>query len=248
MRIWQKTDQGKVRKENQDNCLTASSGAYTVAVVCDSMGGAAAGQVASFLAAGTFIETLQAELEDDLPMEAVTEAGLTAVDKANQVVHARSVDEEACRGMGTTLVAAICRDTDAVVLNVGDSRAYLINAEGIRAISRDHSLVQEMVESGDITAEEARTHPNRNLITRALGTDSRVVCDAFQQTLAEGDYLLLCSDGLVNTVTEQEMLYEVIHGEDMDTCLDRLMAIAMDRGAPDNVTIVLMAYTKEVEQ
>ena len=104
-----------------------------------------------------------------------------------------------------------------------------------------------MLENGDITEEEARRHPNRNLITRALGTEREVLCDVFQLSLSKDDSLLLCSDGLVNTVSDQEMLYEVIHGEPRNTCLDRLMEIAIDRGAPDNVTMILMQYEEEAD-
>ena len=127
-----------------------------------------------------------------------------------------------------------------VVSNVGDSRAYHITSDGIRRITRDHSLVENMVERGDITEEEARRQPNKNLITRALGAEPVLLADCFRQSMAPGDYLLLCSDGLSNVVTEQEMLYEVIHGGEDESCCQRLLDIALHRGAPDNVTAVLI--------
>ena len=142
--------------------------------------------------------------------------------------------------MGTTLVSAISYDAGVVVTNVGDSRAYHISEDGITRITKDHSLVESMVDRGDITEEEARRHPSRNLITRALGPDISADCDGYICPMQPGEYLLLCSDGLVNTVTDQEMLFEVIHGDGPDTCLDRLLAIAKGQGAPDNVTAVLM--------
>ena len=123
---------------------------------------------------------------------------------------------------------------------MGDSRAYHICESGIRRITRDHSLVERMVEHGEITEEEARHHPSRNLITRALGPDSNAESDGFFCPLQAGEFLLLCSDGLSGTVTDQEMLFEVIHGEDHNTCLARLLEIAKSQGAPDNVTAVLM--------
>ena len=141
---------------------------------------------------------------------------------------------------GTTLVSAISYDAGVVVTNVGDSRAYHITEDGITRVTKDHSLVESMVDRGDITAEEARRHPSRNLITRALGPDISADCDGYICPMNAGEYLLLCSDGLVNTVTDQEMLFEVIHGDGPDTCLDRLLAIARSQGAPDNVTAVLM--------
>ena len=142
--------------------------------------------------------------------------------------------------MGTTLVSAVSYDGGVVVTNVGDSRAYHITEDGITRITRDHSLVESMVERGDITAEEARRHPSRNLITRALGPDISADCDGFLCPMEPGEYLLLCTDGLVNTVTDQEMLFEVIHGDGPDTCLARLLEIAREHGAPDNVTAVLL--------
>ena len=132
------------------------------------------------------------------------------------------------------------RDDLALVSNVGDSRAYHITREGIRQVSRDHSVVEDMVEKGDLTRDEARHHPRRNLITRALGTEPGVAADAFPLKWQQGDFLLLCSDGLINTVSDQELLFEVIHSEPLDTCLDRLLALSRQRGAPDNVTAVLL--------
>ena len=142
--------------------------------------------------------------------------------------------------MGTTLVSAVVRDELALVSNVGDSRAYHITREGIRQVSRDHSVVEDMVEKGDLTRDEARHHPRRNLITRALGTEPGVAADTFPLNWQQGDFLLLCSDGLINTVSDQELLFEVIHSEPLDTCLDRLLALSRQRGAPDNVTAVLL--------
>ena len=236
-----------MRKENQDACGTLCLDGYTIAVVCDGMGGAKAGSVASSMAVERYLNVLRKRLTAEAAKEQVAAAGLAAVDDANGAIYAQALEREECRGMGTTLVSAVCRGAEATVFNIGDSRAYHLSSAGIRAVSRDHSLVQDMLESGDITEEEARSHPNRNLITRALGTEKQVCCDTFSVTLAPGDYLLLCSDGLVNTVSDQEILYEVLHGGDAETCLDRMMEIAIDRGAPDNVTVILMEYGKEAD-
>ena len=248
MKIWQKTDQGVIRKENQDSCGVKNFGNFTVAVVCDGMGGAKAGAVASSMARDIFLDTLENMLDPEMSADEIADSACVAAERANGAIYDRSCEEEDCHGMGTTLVAAICDNTRCIVLNIGDSRAYRINASGIKAVTRDHSWVQDMLENGDITEEEARNHPNRNLITRALGTEKTAHCDTFVLSLKKGDHLLLCSDGLVNTVSDQEMLYEVIHEENMETCLDRLMEIAIDRGAPDNVTIVLLQFEKEAEE
>lgn len=223
-------------------------GSFVVAVVCDGMGGAKAGSVASQIATQTFLDTLQELLVEEMDEAAVVQCGLEAAERANNAVFLRSQSDKNCSGMGTTLVAAVVRDAHAYFFNVGDSRAYCVCAGGIRVITRDHSLVQDMLEHGDITAEQARSHPNRNLITRALGTECSVECDSFTEMLHEGDYLLLCSDGLINTVSDQEILYEVVHAEPAETCLERLFSISMERGASDNVTAILMQYEKEAEE
>ena len=127
-----------------------------------------------------------------------------------------------------------------VVCNVGDSRAYLIRGGGITRITHDHSVVQTLVESGNITAEEARTHPNRNLITRALGTEESTRCDAFEVPLSRGDKLLLCTDGLVVTATDEEICRAVCTGKSAEESLSGLIALAKAQGAPDNVTVVLI--------
>ena len=163
-----------------------------------------------------------------------------AASKANQAIFHHSVHDPECAGMGTTMVAALAGVSQAVILNEGDSRAYHINDEGIVLVTRDHSLVEDLVARGELTREQARTHPHKNLITRALGAEPILMADCFRQPLSEGEYLLLCSDGLSNVVNEQEMLYEVIHGGKDCQCCQRLLDIALSRGAPDNVTVVLV--------
>ena len=225
IQVWGVTDIGLVRKENQDAYLIRESGDYTICVVCDGMGGAAGGRLASQIATETFTSELERLLEPGMEPERLLEV---------------SAQSEACQNMGTTLVAAVTYDGGTAVTNVGDSRAYHITGEGITRITKDHSVVEGMVDRGDITAEEARRHPSRNLITRALGPDADAQCDGYLCPLEAGEYLLLCTDGLVNTVTDQEMLFEVIHGMEPDSCLDRMLEIAKHQGAPDNVTAVLM--------
>ena len=140
------------------------------------------------------------------------------------------------------MVAVMAAGETAYLLNVGDSRAYHISSEGIHKITRDHSLVEDMVRRGDITPEQARNHPQKNLITRALGTEKQLRPDFFRQSVLAGESLLLCSDGLSNVVTDQEMLYEVLHGGPAEECCRRLLDIALSRGAPDNVTCVLIHF------
>jgi protein phosphatase len=240
IQVWGMTDIGLVRSENQDAYLIQEHESNTVCVVCDGMGGAAGGKVASQIATETYIKEMEHLLKPHLSPKQLLEISTQAVTAANEAIRAEASVSEEYRNMGTTLVSAVAYDGGAVVINVGDSRAYHITESGITRITKDHSLVERMVDRGDITAEEARRHPNRNLITRALGPDANAECDGYICPLQAGEYLLLCTDGLVNTVTDQEMLYEVIHGGSPDTSLARMLEIAKNQGAPDNVTAVLL--------
>ena len=247
MKIWSMTDVGLVRKDNQDAYAVRQEtpSGHTICVVCDGMGGAAGGRLASHIAVTTFMEELEKVLQPHMTPEQLREASSYAVSLANKAIREAASQCEECRNMGTTLVSAVSYGGGVVITNVGDSRAYHITREGITRVTKDHSLVESMVDRGDITAEEARRHPNRNLITRALGPDATAVCDGYICPMKAGEYLLLCTDGLVDTVTDQEMLFEVIHGDGPDTCLDRLLEISKSRGAADNVTAVLLCKQEE---
>ena len=237
METWGITHRGAVRQQNQDafDARLLEDGRI-IALVCDGMGGARAGNVASTMAVDLFMRRF---LEQDGESNDQERMQISAA-MANQEVFQRAATDPDCAGMGTTLVAALAGPGEAVILNEGDSRAYHVNQEGIVLVTRDHSLVEDMVERGELTREQARTHPHKNLITRALGAEPVLLADCFRQSMAPGDYLLLCSDGLSNVVTEQEMLYEVIHGGEDESCCQRLLDIALHRGAPDNVTAVLI--------
>lgn len=241
MNIWAITDQGVVRQQNQDAFRVEElSEGQALLVVCDGMGGARAGNVASELAADAFGDAVLERMADPERPEELGEILLEAVETANRVVCRRANTDPDCLGMGTTLVAALVTAGGCYVVNVGDSRAYRISESGIRRITRDHSLVEDLVLRGEITPEQARVHPQKNLITRALGASERTRADLFEEPYTPGEHLLLCSDGLSNTVTDQEILYEVIHGGAPESCCQRLLDTAIQRGAPDNVTAVLL--------
>ena len=242
MKAWGITDIGLVRKENQDAFLIREDmpSRHTVCVVCDGMGGAAGGRLASQIAVESFTAELEHILTRDMTPEQLREASSYAVSQANEAIREAARKNEEYRSMGTTLVAAVSYDGGAVITNVGDSRAYHITKTSITRVTKDHSLVERMVDRGDITAEEARRHPNRNLITRALGPDADAQCDGYICPMEAGEHLLLCTDGLVNTVTDLEMLHEVLHRASPEECLVHLLEIAKSQGAPDNVTAVLM--------
>lgn len=242
MKVCGKTDVGLRRHENQDTFAVEQGEKLLIAVVCDGMGGAEGGQIASSLAVETFMKEIRALLRADMTAEQLRELASFCVAKANTAVYQRALQDPAYQGMGTTLVSAVAGERDAVICNIGDSRAYLIHNGEMMRITHDHSVVQTLVENGDITAEEARTHPNRNLITRALGPDETTLCDAFDVSFAHGDKILLCTDGLVVTATDEEICRIVCADKRAEEKLDDLIALAKAQGAPDNVTAVLIEH------
>ena len=242
MNVCGKTDVGLRRHENQDTFAVEQGEKLLIAVVCDGMGGAEGGQIASSLAVEIFMKEIRALLRADMTAGQLRELASFCVAKANTAVYQRALQDPAYQGMGTTLVSAVAGERDAVICNIGDSRAYLIHNGEMTRITHDHSVVQTLVENGDITAEEARTHPNRNLITRALGPDETTLCDAFDVSFAHGDKILLCTDGLVVTATDEEICRIVCADKRAEEKLDDLIALAKAQGAPDNVTAVLIEH------
>ena len=241
MQSWGLTDPGCVRKQNQDafqiEQLDRSS---LLCVVCDGMGGAKSGNIASSLAIDVFVQEVKSSWKPMMDQAKIDQVLHSAVKLANFTVYDQAQQFEEFDGMGTTLVAVLIRGKKATVINVGDSRAYGIDRYGIQQITKDHSLVQMMVERGEIRPELAKTYPGKNFITRAIGTETCVMCDIFHLDVSKGDFILLCSDGLSNLMDDQEILFEVVHGVNKAHCCQRLLDIAKNRGAPDNVTSVLI--------
>ncbi len=241
MQYWALTDPGCSRSQNQDAYHIEVLDKHTLlCVVCDGMGGAKSGNVASTLAVDVFTQEIKRTWTSDMDQEAVDQMLQNAVKLTNFTVYDQAQQFEEFSGMGTTLVAMLINGKYATVVNVGDSRAYQINKNGIRQITTDHSLVQMMVARGELSREMAKKYPGKNLITRAIGTEAAVACDLFHQKLGKEDSLLLCTDGLSNIVDEQEILFEVAHGMEKQECCQRLLDIAISRGAPDNVTSLLV--------
>lgn len=241
MQSWGLTDPGCVRTQNQDTFRMEKLDHNTLlCLVCDGMGGAKSGDIASALAADAFVSEVRSVWKSGMTQEQTEQMLENAARLANQTVYEQSRQYEDFNGMGTTLVAALLSGKWGTVVNVGDSRAYSINRDGIRRVTTDHSLVQMMIQRGELTPEQARTYPGKNLITRAIGTEPVVRCDLFSLELERGDCVLLCSDGLSNTMDDQEILFEVAHGVNKQLCCQRLLEIAKNRGAPDNVTAVLV--------
>ncbi|MDR3207187.1 MAG: Stp1/IreP family PP2C-type Ser/Thr phosphatase [Oscillospiraceae bacterium] len=242
MNAWGITDKGLVRALNQDAFFlhVLHEDGQAVLVVCDGMGGARAGEVASETAVDAFVEEVRRALKPGMDAAALKELLAAAVAHANDVVFRRASSEEYA-GMGTTLVAALVSGRQVAVANVGDSRAYRIGPQGITRVTKDHSLVEDLFSKGNLTYEEARSHPSKNLITRALGTDAIVDCDLFSFAFSPGEYVLLCSDGLTNVVEDQEILYETLHGGQPAHACTQLLELACARGGPDNITVALIS-------
>lgn len=238
------SDKGKVRADNQDCFLLelCPERDCLIAALCDGMGGAKAGGLASSLSNRTFVSKVYEKLcggtGKTLDYRALL---LSACSETNGVAYEYSHFSEEYQGMGTTLVGGVIKSNgNGYIINVGDSRAYLVSPRKgqIRQITRDHSLVEELVRFGAITREEAREHPQRNVITRALGTEEKVDADYFTFRLAAGETLLLCSDGLSNTMSDGEMLEQAKTRSNPEELCRRLMELALERGARDNVTVV----------
>ena len=241
MQCWGLTDPGCVRSQNQDTYkIEQLDRSSVLCIVCDGMGGAKSGNVASTLAAEVFVEEIRQTWKSGMDAEEIEQILRSAVKLANFTVFDQAQQLEEFSGMGTTLVAFLTQGKEVTIVNVGDSRAYRVGRNGIRRLTVDHSLVQMMVDRGELTPERARTYPGKNYITRAIGTEPVVECDVFHLDVERGDCLLLCSDGLSNMMYDQEILCEVVHGINKQYCCQRLLDIAKNRGAPDNVTAVLV--------
>ncbi len=238
------TDKGRIRKDNQDSYIIEKVEAKDclIAVLCDGMGGAKAGGLASQLANKAFVSYVYAKLTSRVSRALdLRQILLDACAEANGVAYDYSQFDEAYNGMGTTIVGGVIKHNgNGYIINVGDSRAYYISRrnDAIEQVTRDHSLVEELVEYGAITKDQARRHPQRNVITRALGSEAAVEADYYEVSLQGGDILLLCSDGLSNVVTETEMLDYAKEYPEPELLCRALMSKALMRGAPDNVTVL----------
>ncbi|MGI5977438.1 MAG: Stp1/IreP family PP2C-type Ser/Thr phosphatase [Candidatus Limivicinus sp.] len=244
MKSFALTDKGPYRKDNQDSFIIEKCDAKDCVIVslCDGMGGAKAGGLASRLSNNAFVSYVYGKLTARVSRPLDFHAVLTdACNEANAVSYEYSQFDEMYSGMGTTIVGGVIKNNgNGYIINVGDSRAYYISKrnDAISQITKDHSLVEELVEFGAITKEQARVHPQRNVITRALGSEARVEADYYEFSLQNGDFLLLCSDGLSNTVSDLEMLEYSREYPDPEMLCQALMRKALNRGARDNVTVL----------
>ena len=235
-----RTDIGNTRKLNQDYIYTTQDkiGNLTnLFIVADGMGGHAAGDYASRTAVETIVKYIENSFEKN-SLKLLTKA----VETANNEVYTEDLLNRRLEGMGTTIVAATFVGRYLQAINVGDSRLYIIRDKEIRQVSVDHSLVEEMIKSGGIAREQARNHPDKNIITRAVGVKSTVEPDTYTEELKNGDYVLLCSDGLTNMVPDEEIAEIIVKEEKVDEAVKKLIEKANENGGRDNISAMLVKY------
>lgn len=241
------TNIGKRRELNEDSfkiCGFEGGVPLGVCVLADGMGGHNAGEIAS----GTASEIIVGELAEELHKtddKEICHSIAAAIDFANSRIYEMSLSNPEQAGMGTTLVVAYVKDEQLWVANIGDSRAYVVNSKEICKITVDHSIVEELVQRGTITREEARNHPDKNIITRALGTETFVDADYYDYKLSEGETVLLCSDGLTETVRDERIQEIIVNEESIDKAVKALVDEANKNGGVDNITVVAFRVEKE---
>lgn len=241
MKIVAKTDKGLVRENNQDAYAVGElPGEVAWAVVCDGMGGAAGGNIASALAVKVISDKITSSYNEKMRDSSIKNLLDSAITAANIEVYDMAYSRPDLKGMGTTVVAVVVRDNVAHIAHAGDSRAYIVNKNGVEQITVDHSLVQNLVDRGEITKEEAEHHPNKNVITRALGVDKRIDVDFSEVDLQENETLILCTDGLSNCVNNAEIADDIKDGQ-YYAFADRLVKRANKNGGNDNITVVAIA-------
>jgi protein phosphatase len=240
MRMVARTNQGKVRDNNEDfYALNADKG---IAVLADGMGGLKAGEVAAEEAVRVTMERLVQAVDGGGLGDGAANVLREAITEANRVVHALADSRYDYQGMGTTLVCAVLTPAGALVGHVGDSRAYRFNAGDLTRVTTDHSLVQQLVDEGVLSVEEAQRAPNRNIVTRAIGIEPEVAVDTSTVPIDDGDLLLLCTDGLTDLVSDAELVRLCAgYADALDELVDELVNAALTRGGIDNVSVVVIA-------
>ncbi|MNZ78153.1 Serine/threonine phosphatase stp [compost metagenome] len=251
MLIANRSDIGRVRQVNEDQSWVGQlANGVTLAIVADGMGGHQAGDVASQKAVDAFRTMLeQSAAKADLSLQEGKMLIRQAISQANEVVHELASRHERYYNMGTTIVAALVKQQNAIIGHVGDSRAYKISEGNITQLTADHTLVNELVKSGQLSTEEALHHPRRNVLTRAVGTEAQIDIDVQTVEWSESDTLVLCSDGLSNMVSDEQILETVTMKElDLEAKAERLVQLALHAGGDDNITVVLLSEAAGVNR
>ncbi|MFS1513270.1 Stp1/IreP family PP2C-type Ser/Thr phosphatase [Chengkuizengella sp. SCS-71B] len=240
MKSTNKTDVGRTRAVNEDRAAVQTElNGFTLAIVADGMGGHQAGDIASQITIETIQESLQS-LEADMTVEECELSIREAIYLANAKIYQLASENEKYKGMGTTVVVALATDELILIAHIGDSRAYKYTEEAIIQLTEDHSLVNELLKSGQISPEEAEQHPRRNLLTRALGTEEYVNIEIHRHEWLQHDLLMLCSDGLSSLVNQQDMVHILMKEQNIEVTANELIQHALEAGGDDNITVVLL--------
>ena len=251
LEIYGITDVGRKRSHNEDTI--GSDQELGIAVLADGMGGYNAGEVASSMAVTMILEELRATLRTTSKGHIDEESGFSeetlkvkqAIEKANQIIYQTAQNQPQCHGMGTTLVTAAFYDDRLTIAHIGDSRLYRLRGDVFEQVTSDHSLLQELIDKGFYTPEEAKTSLNKNLVTRAMGIDLNVAPDLQEEVVLPGDIYLMCSDGLSDLVEDEEMHGTLrAHGKDLETAGKTLVQMANDKGGKDNISVILARTLK----
>jgi len=239
------TDMGKSRESNEDNCAHCKlDGTWDLLIVADGMGGHNAGEVASSIAVKSIMGYIKDNLKENATCDEVIQIIKDAILKANNDIYLESINNSNCSGMGTTVTLAMVSGEVALIGHVGDSRAYIIKDNVMSKLTSDHSLVAELVKNGTITELEAMHHPQKNIITRALGTDENLEID-IEIINTTGDYIIiLCTDGLTNMISDKEIEKILINVDNVDVAARRLVDRANELGGYDNITVVIAKTTR----
>lgn len=240
MQIIGNTDVGRTRIANEDAFKFGSFDDGTSwAIVCDGMGGVHGGKIASSTTIDMVVQKIRKCYNPSMGISSIENLLLSSITTANCIVYDRGAGDKELEGMGTTIVAVIVKNNEACIAHVGDSRAYLLSGNSIKLITKDHSLVQEMLDMGEITQTEFEHHPRKNIITRAIGVDEKIDIEFNTIEFKSGDALILCSDGLSGLIDKEDML-KIYKETDFEKLADRYIEIANDNGGVDNITVVIM--------
>lgn len=241
LKIIAKTDKGLQRSKNQDNFFIKMIDDDTsLAIVCDGMGGANGGLTASTIAVNEISSHIIEKYDTILNENDMKNIILDAINIANKVIYDKASENEFLKGMGTTAVCALSKKNKSYIASVGDSRGYKLNNNGIIQITKDHSFVQEMVDMGQISKNEAKEHPKKNIITRAIGVESEIKIDFFEENFSNDEKLVICSDGLSNMV-DDSIILEIVNN-DFENCCTNLIEEANNKGGLDNITVAAVMF------
>ncbi len=240
MQFFSISDTGRLRKNNQDSAIAKEIGSFTLLALADGMGGHSGGEVASSLAIEEISSVISGKLAEKMIPGQIMLLLSEALEKANNKIREVAESDRSLFGMGTTCDVCIMAKNKLYIAHIGDSRVYKISKDGtIKKLTRDHSLVEFMIENGTITPEEAVNHPQRNIILQALGISDGIDPDVFQEKISPRDVILLCSDGLTNMLDEETIAHAAISGEKPSEIAEKLVGLANDAGGKDNITVVI---------